>query len=383
MNPLARHAFRACGCLGLALAILLAMPLVTFLGLSAWVMAGIILAAVSSFFGLAMLTKIVTGEERLTFYHHEIAVMVVAVTLPWLLHQPVLPYLDVAVLGLGMFLVSGRLGCLLVGCCHGIPHRWGVRYPTGHAGIPSYYAGTRLFPVQALESVWVLGIVVVGGALVLEGRPPGATLAWYIVAYGVGRFAFEFLRGDPGRLYSWGFSEAQWTSVVLVLVVVWAEMFGLLPFQAWHQGAAAGLIAAVTAIAASRRFRGSARHQLLQPRHIREVAEILDLLPNNGDASSVDIGMRSTSLGVRISASGTTATTDHLYHYALSWPGRALLEGDARKLALLILQLKHPSVPYELVQGNRGVFHLLVRAPADAEPQATAIATAQRPQTTA
>lgn len=371
-------AFRASGYVGLALAVLLSMSLAKLTGLSPRVMAGIALAAVSSFFVLAMLTKVMTGMERLVYYRHEIAVMVVAGTLLWLLHQPILPYLDVTILGVGMFLVCGRLGCFMVGCCHGVPHSWGVRYGAEHAraGFTPYYVGVRLFPIQAVESVWVLGIVVVGSLLVLGDQPPGTALAWYVVTYGLGRFGFEFMRGDPERPFALGISEAQWTSLLLVLVVSWADVSGRLPLQAWHLGAAAGLVATTIAVAASRRFGRPSRYELLHPRHVKEVAETLGFLsdpatpetalPDRG-SSSVDIRVRSTSLGIRISAGEINLATGRLYHYALSRRNRVLLEGDARALASLVLQLKHPSGSSKLIEGNRGVFHLFIRDSAGAQ----------------
>jgi hypothetical protein len=114
-------AFRLCGYIGLALAPLPALCLVTSRDLSLLVMAGIMSVAVLTFFGLVIATKIITGEERVINYHHQIGVMVVAAVLLRLLGQPVLPYLDVTILGIGMFLVCGRIGCLMAGCCHGRP----------------------------------------------------------------------------------------------------------------------------------------------------------------------------------------------------------------------------------------------------------------------
>src|SRR5439155_22019386 len=101
-------------------------------------------------------------------YHHEIDVMINAALLLWLLGQPLLPYLDLTILGIGMFLACGRVGCLMVGCCHGRPHSWGVRYKQEHAdaGFAPYYVGVRLFPIQAVESLWVLSIVIVGNFFV-------------------------------------------------------------------------------------------------------------------------------------------------------------------------------------------------------------------------
>src|ERR1051325_1036178 len=112
-----RPAFQICGYTGLAAAILLAMGLVIHHRLSPWVMAGIAASAMATFLALTMLTKIITGHEEIIYYHHEIAVIIVAAALLRLFHWPVLPYLDVTILGVGIFLVFGRVGCLMVGCC--------------------------------------------------------------------------------------------------------------------------------------------------------------------------------------------------------------------------------------------------------------------------
>lgn len=371
----AQPAFLVCGYVGLASAILLGMVLVIDQGLSPWVMAAVILAAVLAFLGLAMATKIITGEEQLIYYHHQIAVTVASAFLLWLLRQPVLPYLDVTLLGVGVFLVCGRAGCLMVGCCHGRPHRWGVCYRQEHAevGFTPYLVGVRLFPVQAVESLWVLGTVLVGSALVLIGRPPGEALAWYVITYNIGRFCFEFIRGDPARPYRWGFSEAQWTSLLLMCTVVWIELAGALPFHLWHVGAAAGVACAMVAVALGRRFRRTARHRLLHPRHVREVAEIIGLasnpaigkelgpsrVPQNSARAAIDIGC--TFLGVQISAGRIESVQGRIDHYTLSSRNGAMSEKTARTLADLIVQLGHPFHSSELVTQTQGVFHLLVR----------------------
>src|SRR5262249_23461381 len=84
-------AFQICGYAGLGLAILLAMSLTRYLGLSPLIMASIVATAVPTFLGLVMATKIITGEERIIYYHHEIAVMLAAAALLWLASQPMLP----------------------------------------------------------------------------------------------------------------------------------------------------------------------------------------------------------------------------------------------------------------------------------------------------
>lgn len=91
-------------------------------------MIALVMAASFTFLALAMAAKIVPGKETLVYYQHEIAVMITATFLWRMLRQPVLCYLDVTILGVGLFLAFGRVGCLMVGCCHGRPSPWGVCY---------------------------------------------------------------------------------------------------------------------------------------------------------------------------------------------------------------------------------------------------------------
>ncbi len=239
MRASPQSVFRYCGYIGLITAVIVIIALAPRLRLSTMVAFGALSVAVMTFLCLAMLTKIITGEERLIYYHHQIAILSVVAILLKLLRQPVLPYLDITILGIGAFLFSGRIGCLMVGCCHGKPHHWGVCYSEEHreAGFTPYLVGVRLFPVQMLESLFVLFVVIIGAAMVLGASSrPGEALAWYVIIYGAARFFFEFLRGDPDRPYFAGFSEAQWTSLILMSLVALSEFSGKLPSNPWHAG---------------------------------------------------------------------------------------------------------------------------------------------------
>ena len=370
-------AFQVWGVSGLAFAITLDAALVAHCRLSALLLVGIATVAVAAFLALAMFTKVISGEERIIYYHHEIAVMLVATALLWLTGQPMLPYLDITILGVGAFLAFGRLGCFMVGCCHGRPHRWGVRYTPEHAaeGFTHYYVGVQLFPIQLVESLWVSGVVVIGVFLILNGRPAGAALAWYVVAYDLGRFFFEFLRGDPDRPYLWSFSQPQWISVVLMVLVVGLEQLGLLPLTRWHFLAAAFLVAALLATAVRRRFQSLPKHRLLHPRHVGEIAAVMEaiaeplyespspfrwtVVPGQGiGPNTVLIG--STSAGVQISAGKIVdRQASPMRHYTLSCRGADMSEEAARLLAGIIGQLKHNSRSFQLIKGSRGVFHAL------------------------
>ena len=350
--------FQVCGVTGLVLAILLAMLLVASRGLSPWVMAAVVGAAVGTFFALAFASKIVGGEEQLVYYHHEIGVLSVAALLLWALGQPVLAFLDATILGIGLFLVCGRVGCFMVGCCHGRPGRLGVCYNHSHAeaGFPGYFVGVRLFPTQLVEALLALTIVAVGSAMVLRGLPPGAALAWYIVAYDVGRFCLEFQRGDGGRPYYWGFSEAQWISLTLTWLVVVAGVLGVLPAATWHGVAAVALTALLLAVAVKRRFQGDWRFRLLRADHMQEVARALSANPSS-------VAVSRTSQGIQISADRLHTETGDLAHVALSRVDGPLNDEEAAALAGLVVQLRPQTTEAQLIRGEQGVMHLLA-APA-------------------
>jgi prolipoprotein diacylglyceryltransferase len=248
------NSFQACGYIGLAFAIGLAMALVWHQGLSYWIMITIILTAVLTFLALAAWSEFRTGKPRLIYYRYLLAALGWVAALLFALGYPLLPYLDVTILGIGLFVVCGRIGCLMVGCCHGRPHGWGVTYSkeSATADFPEHLVGVRLFPVQAVESFWVLAIVLAGVVQVIGGQPSGSALSSYVVAYGLGRFGFEFLRGDHLRHYFCGVSEAQWTSLITTAAVVTAEQYGALPARSWHPLVSACMVTAILIVTVAR-----------------------------------------------------------------------------------------------------------------------------------
>jgi prolipoprotein diacylglyceryltransferase len=335
-------AFRLCGVVGLAGAAGLAGALAAILGASLAVQGLIVGAAVLTFFALAMATKVVTGREALIYYHHEVAVLTVAMAVAAVVGAPVLRHLDATALGLGVFLACGRVGCLMVGCCHGRPApRRGVRYGHAHAGegFPLHLVGVPLLPVQAVESVAVAGLVAVGVAAVLAGAAPGTGLVVYVTGYAVLRFGLELLRGDEGRRSAAGLTEAQWTSLALLAVMAAAGALGWVPAGGAAEAAALALcfavllpLAIIDARAPSRRVR--------HPAHVRELAEALD-------GSLVR-----TSEGVLVSSGHDAGVA----HYTLS--------GAAAPVAAeLVRRLRHPAAAARIVPGRGEIAHLVVAQP--------------------
>lgn len=103
----------------------------------------------------------------------------------------------------------GRLGCLLAGCCYGLPTDlpWGIHVP----GVSH-----PVHPTMLYEALLLAGLF---GALWTrrhEARP-GETAALYLLVTPCVRFSLEFLRGDAIRGFVWGwFSTSQFIAVGVI-----------------------------------------------------------------------------------------------------------------------------------------------------------------------
>lgn len=370
--------FKLCGYSGFVLGFMQSMLLVNRLGLSPLTLLGITGVVILTFSALMTVTKLIARDELIIYYHHQIAVLAMTELFLRLTHQPVLPYLDVSMLGIGLFHACGRIGCLMVGCCHGRPCKWGITYSHRHAeeGFPSYLVGVRLFPVQAVESVFVLCAVVSGTLLVLK-YPPGTAFAFYVVAYASGRFCFEFARGDAERPYLWGFSEAQWTSLLLALAVAGTERAKILPPSKWHWAVAGAMGVSIILISMWRYFDGSHRFQLLHPRHVREIIGAVNHLELSWQQAEPDskssrwalrIHVVRTSLGYRISGGRSVIGSRTLKHYSLSRDGESISLRAAEVLSHLFACLEESPDSLQLIRGREGVFHILLDVSGDAPP---------------
>jgi hypothetical protein len=242
----------------------------------------------------------------------------------------------------------------------------------------------RLFPVQAVESLAVFGLVAIGTAMVLRGDPPGGAAAWYVIAYAVMRFSLEFIRGDNGRPYAGGFSEAQWTSLLVAAAAAAAAAgrLGWLPHRPWHDAAAAALALAAAAVAMARAARPRDAHGLLSAAHLRELSDAVRRVTAKPHTARADVppaapamSLEITSLGVQISA-GEVSAGDACEPRGLhALPSRPSPDARRRRAACrLILRLccaseQRPPGRWEIVTGRDGVFHQLVH-PTDPRPSA-------------
>ncbi|MGN0171881.1 MAG: prolipoprotein diacylglyceryl transferase [Acutalibacteraceae bacterium] len=128
-------------------------------------------------------------------------------------------YSDVAAPAIPLFHAFGRIGCFLGGCCYGVESPVGFVFE--HSLLEAAN-GVRRFPIQLVESAYNFLLFAVLAFLLYRRLQKGHLLQIYILAYGVGRFAFEFFRGDEIRGFWFGLSTSQWIALLLVVAtVIW------------------------------------------------------------------------------------------------------------------------------------------------------------------
>lgn len=121
---------------------------------------------------------------------------------PWVVAEAAAP-------SLAMGLAIARIGCLLNGCCYGIPARipWAL-YSSRAQDVPRH-------PTQLYESLF--GLVMFLWLWSKRGKlRPGNSLGIFFIAYGFARFIIEYFRAQAPTLgpLTWG----QWASLLLILL---------------------------------------------------------------------------------------------------------------------------------------------------------------------
>lgn len=262
--------YRACGVAGFYVAVIVVFGGGLLTGRSLLVIALLALVCGLSFFVYAYLRKWIAGYEEIVLLEHVwFAFACVSATL-WALGQPVLPYLDVVSPALCFFLAAGRIGCTLVGCCHGHPSSLGITYTDKCAidGFPRHLVGVRLFPVPAIEAAGLFAIGVIG-LIALPFAQPGRVFAWFLLAYSVMRFGLEGIRADR-RPHFLSLSQARWMAIIEVaLALRLTEDVHRVSSMAVYAPLFATLI-----VVLAYRWRTDWRRRLLRAEHVREVREL-------------------------------------------------------------------------------------------------------------
>jgi hypothetical protein len=292
------------------------------------------------------LSSRLAGYERIVFYEKALAAIVSASLVARLAGAPLRGAIDAVTLGVGAFLAFGRMGCLRVGCCHGRPSRWGIRYGHDHvaAGFEARLRDVTVLPVQLADGAVSAAMTALGIAIAWRGAPGHAAAAWF-AGYGVSRFALELLRGDD-RPYGLGLSEAQWTAVATSALAI-----ALWPHAAVI--ACAALVAAgALALIVARRRAWPPAYWLANPNHLRELdAHLIARAAAPADAPAT------TTLGLQLSVHALDAAT---FDVIVSWAG-ARRPLDARTMRRVAAQLGARWTVVDVVAGRTpGLIHLIV-----------------------
>lgn len=127
---------------------------------------------------------------------------------------PFLPLLDLFVIGMALAQGFGRIGCFLNGCCYGSPTHvpWAVSFP---------FLGEPVHPTQLYEAAFCFSLA---GYLLYLWRKrltAGIVALNYFILYPLGRFVFEFFRGDNARIFL-NLTLQQWISLALIAVTLYS-----------------------------------------------------------------------------------------------------------------------------------------------------------------
>jgi len=125
--------------------------------------------------------------------------------------------------GIALGHVVGRLGCLMAGCCYGLPttRPWGITFTdpfaASNVGTP---LNQPLHPTQLYEAGAELIILIVLLFTERKGRPfAGRTFWLYMLLYAISRFIIEFYRGDDRGTVGM-FSTSQFISILLAPLAI-------------------------------------------------------------------------------------------------------------------------------------------------------------------
>ena len=111
----------------------------------------------------------------------------------------------------------GRVGCLFAGCCHGpITDKW---YGIVHRDLwidGRFYESVKVVPTQLFEALFLFALFAICFILLWK-KKFRYNLSVYLIAYGIFRFALEYLRADDRGGFIPGISPSQFWSILMVV----------------------------------------------------------------------------------------------------------------------------------------------------------------------
>ncbi|MGH8765008.1 MAG: prolipoprotein diacylglyceryl transferase, partial [Burkholderiales bacterium] len=150
-------------------------------------------------------------------------------TIYWLIRRAGLPLgemFDIATVCTGLIHGCGKIGCLLAGCCYGLPSSpgwWTITFT--HPDAAAHPLNEPLYATQVYDAALIFGSLVLVLWIKRRGWLAGRLFLVYAMLYSAGRFFTEQYRGDIER----GFvlngllshSQAIAIGVILACAAIW------------------------------------------------------------------------------------------------------------------------------------------------------------------
>lgn len=157
--------------------------------------------------------------------------LLVLLVIPWYvrrLHIPLLPLFDLIATYAPIPMAIGRIGCLLGGCCCGIPTKlpWGITFTNPCTqGI----LGTPLHPTQLYSAIALFVIFFMLKYIVqVRATKPGQLFCSFIILVNLERFLVDFFRAD--REYLMPFAGIMFSIHQLIALALCLFAFGVYIF---------------------------------------------------------------------------------------------------------------------------------------------------------
>jgi phosphatidylglycerol:prolipoprotein diacylglycerol transferase len=113
----------------------------------------------------------------------------------------------------------GRVGCLINGCCFGLPTNlpWAIVY-TNQASEVGKFLNVPVHPTQFYEIIYDL--IIFGVLLRLRGKfkPEGSLFLIYLSFYAAWRIGIDFIR--DGNPFLFGLHQAQVIGIIILLITI-------------------------------------------------------------------------------------------------------------------------------------------------------------------
>lgn len=136
---------------------------------------------------------------------------------------PTLPMLDIMAITTCIVHGTGRIGCFMAGCCHGIPYDGFLSVVFTDPMCQADPLNTPLHPTQLYSVSLIYGIMAILLLVPRRKQFNGQVFLLYLILYSAGRMILEMFRGDLSRGYVIQdlLTNSQFISIMVIIVAIY------------------------------------------------------------------------------------------------------------------------------------------------------------------